>query len=219
MFHQPTTDEFIRIFGKHIPKPILPLKKFAVLVLLTEKDGELHYVLTKRAANVRQPGDICFPGGHQEEGETFEDTALRETEEELGIPAASIRILGKTDFMLTAYGGIIQPYIGFVSYKHYCVLTYQKEEVAEVFTIPLRVFLSQEPEVHDMYWKADMNVPFPYERIENGKEYKFRQNRIPQLFYTYENRTIWGLTAQIISHITQMLSQAPPQPEQKRKNH
>lgn len=219
MYHPPTTDDIIRVFGKHTPKPILPLKKFAVLVLLTEKNGELHFILTKRAPNVRQPGDICFPGGHQEEGESFQETALRETEEELGIPAASIRILGKTDFMLTAYGGIIQPYIGFVSYKHYCVLTYQKEEVAEVFTVPMRALLTQEPEVYDMYWKADMSVPFPYDRIENGKAYGFRENRVPELFYTYENRTIWGLTAQIIAHIAQMLSQ-PPQPlEQKRKKH
>ena len=107
------------------------------MALLTEKNNELHFVLTKRAAHVRQPGDICFPGGHQEKGENLKQTALRETEEEIGIPAEQIQILGKSNFMLTVYGALIQPYIGFVSYEHYKNVTCQKEEVAEVFTVPI----------------------------------------------------------------------------------
>ena len=64
--------------------------------------------------------------------------------------------------MLTVYGALIQPYIGFVSYEHYKNVTCQKEEVAEVFTVPISFFMEQKPEVHYMYWRADMTVPFPY---------------------------------------------------------
>ena len=201
---QPTSADFARVFGEKTPQPILSLKKFAVLALLTQATPEeLHFVLTKRAAHVRQPGDICFPGGHQEPNETLRQTALRETEEELGIPAQKIQILGKSNFMLTAYGALIQPYIGIVEYHDFCQLHFQTEEVAEVFTVPLSFFQTQQPEVHYMHWKADMSVPFPYERIENGKNYRFREYRVPELFYHYHGYTIWGLTAQIIENIMQ----------------
>ena len=205
MEHKFTVDDFKTIFGEKVAQPILQLKKFGIMALLTEIEGELHFVLTKRAAHVRQPNDICFPGGKQEQGENLKQTALRETEEEIGIPRENIRILGKSNFMLTVYGGLIQPYIGFITYADYQKLYCQTEEVAEVFTVPVSFFQQQQPEVYDMYWKADMSVPFPYERIENGKNYGFRECRVPELFYTYENRTIWGLTAQIIQNIMQEL--------------
>ena len=96
MAEKPTTADFRQTFGAKEPQPILKLKKFGIMALLTEKNNELHFVLTKRAAHVRQPGDICFPGGHQEKGENLKQTALRETEEEIGIPAEQIQILGKS---------------------------------------------------------------------------------------------------------------------------
>lgn len=205
MQHKFTIDDFKNTFGEKVAQPILQLKKFGIMALLTEVQGELHFVLTKRAAHVRQPHDICFPGGKQEQGENLKQTALRETEEEIGIPKENIRILGKSNFMLTVYGGLIQPYIGFISDTDYQNLYCQTDEVAEVFTIPVSFFQKQQPEIYDMYWKADMSVPFPYERIENGKNYGFRECRVPELFYTYEDRTIWGLTAQIIQNIMQEL--------------
>lgn len=202
MERKPSTSDFISIFGDKKPQPILKLRNFGIMALLTEINGELHFILTKRAAHVAQPGDICFPGGHQEKGENLKQTALRETEEEIGIPPEHIHILGKSDFMLTVYRGLIQPYIGFVSYTDFCHrLHCQKSEVAEVFTIPLSFFMENPPEVHYMHWQADLSVEFPYDRIENGKEYPFSSCKVPELFYLYEGRTIWGLTAQIIENI------------------
>ena len=71
MAEKPTTSDFRQTFGAKEPQPILQLKKFGIMALLTEKNNELHFVLTKSAAHVRQPGDICFPGGHQEKGENL----------------------------------------------------------------------------------------------------------------------------------------------------
>ncbi len=59
-------------FAAHRPRPILHLRHFAILALLTEIDGELHFILNKRAKGIHQPGDVCFPGGHREENETLE---------------------------------------------------------------------------------------------------------------------------------------------------
>lgn len=205
MEQKPTTADFISAFHDKQPQPILKLQNFGILALLTEIRGELCFVLTKRAAGVRQPGDICFPGGHQEQGETLQQTALRETEEELGISKEHIQILGKSDFMLTVYGGLIQPYIGFIPNLSIESLPYAKDEVAEVFTVPLSFFLENTPEIHYMYWQADVSVTFPYDRIEKGREYPFRKCKVPELFYTYEDRTIWGLTAQIIESIVKEL--------------
>lgn len=205
MEQKPTTADFISVFQEKQPKPILKLQNFGILALLTDIKGELAFVMTKRATGIRQPGDICFPGGRQEQGESLRETALRETEEELGIAREHIQILGKSDFMLTVYGGLIQPYIGFVPHLSVDTLPYAKDEVAEIFTVPLSFFMENPPEVHYMYWQADVSVAFPYDRIEKGKEYPFRRCKVPELFYAYENRTIWGLTAQIVESIVKEL--------------
>lgn len=61
MAEKPTTADFRQTFGAKEPQPILKLKKFGIMALLTEKNNELHFVLTKRAAHVRQPVTSAFP--------------------------------------------------------------------------------------------------------------------------------------------------------------
>lgn len=193
------------VFSAHEAKPIWKLRYFAVLALLTELDGELHLILNKRAAGVHQPGDVCFPGGHREKGETLKETALRETEEEMGISRKDIRILGKSDFMLTIYRGMIQPFIGYVPDAVYRNAKPNPEEVEEIFTVPLRFFLETEPEQHDTVWQMTESEDFPYDRIEGGKNYPFSKGKTTQLFYEYHGYTIWGFTAQVIRNITEIL--------------
>lgn len=197
-----------KIFTERDSKPIMNLRYYAILALLTRKEGELCFVLNKRAENVRQPGDICFPGGRQEGDESLKDTALRETWEELGIPVEKITLLGKSDYMQTIYHGIIQPYIGFVDY---CVLrcsTPNADEVAEIFTVPVSYFLNNCPEVHNLIWEVSFSDTFPYDRIQGGKAYPFGKSKIAELFYEYKGHTIWGLTAQIIENISDTLNDA-----------
>lgn len=193
------------VFSHHKAEPIWHLRYFAVLALLTEIDGELHFILNKRAAGVNQPGDICFPGGHREEGETLKETALRETEEEIGIARKDIRLLGKSDFMLTIYRGMIQPYIGYIPYEVFQTATPNPNEVEEIFTVPLRFFLKTEPERHDTVWEVMESTDFPYEKIEGGRNYPFSKGKATQLFYEYHGRIIWGFTAQVIRNIIEIL--------------
>lgn len=193
------------IFSEHNAEPIWKLRYFAILPLLTEINGELHFILNKRAAGVNQPGDICFPGGHQEKGETLLETALRETEEEIGISREAIQILGKSDFMLTIYRGMIQPFLGYVPYEVYQKAKPNPEEVEEIFTVPLRYFLETEPEKHDTIWKVIESKDFPYDKIEGGKNYPFSKGKTTQLFYEYDGHIIWGFTAQVIRNIIEIL--------------
>ncbi|MBR5122542.1 MAG: CoA pyrophosphatase [Anaerotignum sp.] len=195
------------IFAEHKEEPIWKLRFFAIMPLLTEIDGELHFILNKRAAGVNQPGDICFPGGHQEKGETLQETALRETEEEIGIPRDKIQVLGKSDFMLTVYRGMIQPFVGFVPYEIFKDAKPNPEEVELIFTVPLKFFLETEPDKHDTVWKVIESETFPYHRIEGGKNYPFSKGKTTQLFYEYDGHTIWGFTAQVIRNIVDILKE------------
>jgi 8-oxo-dGTP pyrophosphatase MutT (NUDIX family) len=91
----------------------------AVLVplFLAEAGGEPHVVLTRRRSDLRRhAGEISFPGGRQDEGEgDLAETALREAEEEIGLPRAEVRLLGRlppTSTFATNY--VIHPYVGLI---------------------------------------------------------------------------------------------------------
>ncbi len=202
-----TIEQIQSIYQNRKARPILPLRYYAVMALLTEQNGELHFVLNKRAEGVHQPGDICFPGGHCEKGECTRSAALRETEEEMGIAKERILLLGKSDYMLTVYRGKIQPYIGYITPETYAAIRPCPKEVAEVFTVPLSFFAQNPPEVHTMRWLPDLPEDFPFDRIEGGKNYPFSRAQVGQRFYTYQGHTIWGFTAQVIENIMQVLSQ------------
>ena len=90
-------------------------RNYAVLCPFVERNGEPHVLLEVRAKELRQGGEVCFPGGAMEAGETAAECALRETEEELGIPHE--RILGvHQPFMerrITAAMGVYWPELDF----------------------------------------------------------------------------------------------------------
>lgn len=209
-------EQVAALFSAHRPQPILRLRHFAILALLTDIGGELHFILNKRAKGIHQPGDVCFPGGHREEGETLEQTALRETEEEIGIPRGEIRILGKSDFMLTVYRGMIQPFIGYVTPEAFAAAKPNPVEVDEIFTVPLSFFLETTPENYPMTWKAVETESFPYDRIEGGRAYPFSKSEFPELFYEYNGYTIWGFTAQVLRNIAEIMTEnGKEKPERK----
>ena len=73
-------------------------KRFGVLIPLVEIDGEIHMLFEMRSSKIKtQPGDVCFPGGALEDGETIVQCALRETWEEIGIEPSEIEVLGEFD--------------------------------------------------------------------------------------------------------------------------
>ena len=86
-------------YQNHVPRLLNGRSDFAVLVPLVERNGELHLLYEVRAEGIRQPREVCFPGGKMEPGEDAVTCALRETWEELGIPKEAIEVIGEGDFI------------------------------------------------------------------------------------------------------------------------
>jgi 8-oxo-dGTP pyrophosphatase MutT (NUDIX family) len=110
----------------------------AVLVPLYEAGGELHAVFTKRREDLRRhPGEISFPGGRYEEGERdLIATALREAEEEIGLPADAVEVIGALQPTPTiATGYAVYPFVGLIDAGR--TWTLSAREVAEVIELPL----------------------------------------------------------------------------------
>jgi 8-oxo-dGTP pyrophosphatase MutT (NUDIX family) len=115
----------------------------AVLVPLYIGAGELYAVLTRRHSDLRRhAGEISFPGGRAEHGEhDLRTTALRETEEEIGLPGAAVELLGAlqpTPTVVTGYA--IYPFVGMIEPDQ--AWTASAGEVAEVIELPLRTLLA-----------------------------------------------------------------------------
>ena len=135
-----------RYYGGHTPGLLGKRHEYAVLCPLVEQTDGLHLLFEVRSAAVRQAGETCFPGGRMEPGETPADCALRETEEELTIPPAEIRLLGEGDFICSQRGFLLRPLPGLVSHAGFAALRPASAEVADVYTVPLEFFRSTPPE-------------------------------------------------------------------------
>jgi 8-oxo-dGTP pyrophosphatase MutT (NUDIX family) len=115
----------------------------AVLVPLYVQDGRLHAVFTRRRDDLRRhPGEISFPGGRYDEGEAdLTATALREAQEEIGLPADAVEILGALQPTPTiATGYAVYPFVGMIEPGR--TWTLSAREVAEVLELSLRELLA-----------------------------------------------------------------------------
>ncbi|GGE45571.1 coenzyme A pyrophosphatase [Pullulanibacillus camelliae] len=173
--------------------------KAAVLIPLIKKNDEWELLFEVRSRRLKsQPGDICFPGGKQEDSDNdLQQTAIRETSEELGIPMTSIQVLGPLDRYVPSSRIIIYPYVGIINTHDFHI---SKNEVDEIFTVPMSWLLEATPDVHRILFEPQPPEDFPYERIALGKEYKWKPRQLDELFYHYGNHSVWGMTARILQH-------------------
>ena len=96
-----------RRFDGHQPGLLGARNEYAVLCPLLEQPDGVHLLFEVRAAQLRQGGEVCFPGGRLESQETPAECALRETEEELSIPRSQIQLLGAPDFICNQRGFLL----------------------------------------------------------------------------------------------------------------
>ncbi len=172
-------------------------KKAAVCIPLIETEDGWDILFEVRAADIdSQPGDICFPGGGLEEGETTEEAAVREMREELLVTEDQIEVLGLMDVFGGGSGLLyVYPYAAVLrDYED----TFSPYEVERVFRVPLEWFLENSPEVYITSLQVVPEEKFPYERIHGGRDYAWRKRRDEVLFYQYGEETIWGMTAKIV---------------------
>lgn len=169
-------------------------REFAVLIPLVERADGLHLLFEKRSGNIKQPGDICFPGGRIEEGESIIECALRETAEEIGIDV--VEIIGQFDSILEVNRITMHTVVGIVTEEALKNARVNPHEVADIFTVPLEFFVTTRPMSHTIRILQD-TADFPYEETGIRKDYKWRVGSEEIFIYHYENRIIWGLTARI----------------------
>ena len=190
-----------RRYGGHEPGLMGARRTYAVLCPFVEREDGVHLLFEVRSATVRQAGEVCFPGGRQEAGESLTECALRETEEELGIPAGEIALFGRSDFFCGQRGFLLQPVLGLVSAEGFAAMTPSPDEVADVFTVPVEFFKTTPPEVYTYELSPQVPEDFPYESVGISRNYPWARGRVDVPIWHWEGRVIWGLTARIVQDI------------------
>lgn len=157
----------------------------AVLVPLVNRPGQVHLLLTQRTAHLDDhAGQISFPGGRVEPADAGrEETALRETEEEIGLPRSAIAVLGRLPTYEIPSGFRITPVVGWIEPPF--ELKPDPFEVAGIFEAPLEHFLDAAR----------------YQR----REYQFRGRHRHYLAIPFEGRYIWGATAGMLYNLCRLL--------------
>jgi len=163
-----------------------PLRPAAVLALLQPGEAGLEIVFTRRADHLQaHAGQISFPGGRQNVGrESLAETALRETQEEIGVDPAGVTLLGRFDAYRTVTGFAVTPFVGHVAEPP--VFRPDPGEVAEVFTAPFDFLMN--PRNH---------------RLE-AREFRGVLRRYYAM--PYRGRYIWGATAGMLKALSERLA-------------
>ena len=169
-------------------------KHYAIAIPFVD---ETHLLFQVRSDKLdRQPGDICFPGGAVENGETPEEAIIRELSEELLLSREQINLQEETSLLVNDSAIIhcfpcrISDYDG----------SFNPEEVAEVFLAPIVFFANTPAKVYEVDWKPVFPEDFPFDKIYGGRNYGWRPRKSRIRFYEYEGRVIWGMTARIIEN-------------------
>ncbi|MCL4275566.1 MAG: CoA pyrophosphatase [Anaerolineales bacterium] len=157
-------------------KPDTRLKCAAVLLPLMRFDDQWHVLFTRRTDRVEShKGQVSFPGGACDEGETTpEQTALREAEEEIGVNPADVQVIGRLSRLITISNFRVSPIVGVIPFPY--AFKIAGVEVARVFTIPL-------------LWLANRN---------NYWEFSFgNSDRSLIAYHPYDGELLWGATARM----------------------
>jgi 8-oxo-dGTP pyrophosphatase MutT (NUDIX family) len=162
-------------------------RRACVLIPLMRHGAGWSILFTRRSENLAaHSGQIAFPGGAVEGNESLADAAMREAEEEVGIPSQHVELIGRLDDVITHSGFLVAPFVGVIHEAIEYVI--QESEVVEVFEVPIESLLDpRNPEVR--------YVPF-------------RGNNYPAYFYHHDAYEIWGLTGRMLKAFLDLVWQA-----------
>lgn len=199
-------DRLAEVVNGRIPKALDAEGKYAVLIPLIKVDDDWEIIYELRAKTLKsQPGEISFPGGRVEKDETFQETSVRETMEELLIQDDNIEIIGELDYLVSYSNFTIHCFLGVIKGINLKDIKPNKDEVDHLFSVPVDYFLKNEPEKYELDLMTVENEEFPYNLLPNGKNYNFRKGKHPVLFYKYNDYLIWGFTARMTKHLMEII--------------
>ena len=176
------------------------MDRYAVLIPRVRTGGGYALLLEVRSQKVRQPGEVCFPGGRAESGETVIEAAVRETCEELGVSAGDIEVISELDPLIMGDGRAVYPVSAVLNIEDIESLRLSEDEVAEVFLLPESWLAESEPAHFDLALTPDEDLP---EKLLGYLSHYGDYRRTGATDYMeYEGHGIWGLTARIIRLFT-----------------
>lgn len=163
-----------------------------IMVLLYPAAEELHLVLTRRRPDLAShPGQISFPGGRNEPPETLQQTALRETEEEIGVPAQTVEVLGAlTPIYIPPSDFQVFPFVGWMQNGQRPSFSPQPAEVAEIIELPVGAFLDPTARAQAIWELGGQPMLVPHYLIGGYK--------------------VWGATAIMLSEFIERLRAVIP---------
>ena len=173
--------------------------KYAILIPWVETGSGNALLLEVRSQLVRQPGEVCFPGGRAEPGESAAEAAVRETCEELGIRKDDIEVISELEPLTMGDGRKVYPVSARLDITEIEKLTLSEEEVAEVFLLPENR-LSEDAFIHyDLASTPDEELP---EKLLGYLSHYGEYRKTGQTDYLeYDGHGIWGLTARILRNL------------------
>lgn len=159
-----------------------------VMLLLYPYRNELHTVFIKRTENKhdKHKGQISFPGGKRDISDiSITATAIREVEEEIGVPTSDIQIIGQlSPLVIPVSNFLVKPIIGFTKSRPQFIP--EVSEVAQIIETPINIFKNIEtPKLID--------IPF-------GDKMKF--NNVP--YFDVNGHVVWGATAMILAEFSEI---------------
>ncbi len=211
-------DKFVR----HLPKsPGLESEdeyfNSVVVVLLIPVGNSFHIIFEKRAAGIRQGGEISLPGGQRDDTDASKEAvAVREANEELGIPKEKIKIVGQLDSVFAPMGALVDVFVGTSDVSIDDIMP-NPVEVEKAFTLPVLYFEDNPPEeykvmveVHPSYIDSTTGekiVLLPSEELGLPERYRKSWGRFRHKVFVYRTGegTIWGITARIVREFIKQL--------------
>ncbi|MDH4067150.1 MAG: CoA pyrophosphatase [Acidobacteriota bacterium] len=165
------------------------LRDAAALVLIYPREGVLHVPLTVRGEGLRHhTGQVSFPGGAVDAGESFEEAALREAAEEVGIDPAEVATLGRlTPLHIPVSGFLLHPVVGLIGRR---------------------------PTFQTHAWEVARLLEVPIDRLRNPATVRRETRRLRRSgvshdvnvpFFDVEGEKVWGATAMVLAELMAVL--------------
>jgi 8-oxo-dGTP pyrophosphatase MutT (NUDIX family) len=160
----------------------------AVLLPIYYKEGQCYILFTRRTEKVKEhKGQISFPGGARQDGESLRETALRESREEINLSPADVEVLGELDDTVTVVSNyIVTPFVGVIPWPN--DLKADGWETDEIIEAPIAALLDK--------------------KSREDKKEVVEGKTVTSYFYNYGGRVIWGATARILHQFLELYTRA-----------